>query len=167
MEKDDVTKLGAPLVPDELTLDGLRKATKERWEKKGGPEKAVLYPVYIGLNDFPEAMEGFMPADEQILARLKHLDIGVGNEVAGVAELYVFIRPVLDPGVERVLTVTAEQRAELETCPNFVGVERYNKREPQPMEVGYLSKSVTYLCGIGHSYRREFGPVLCRVEMAE
>lgn len=173
MEKESVTVLGEALEPMAMTVMACRAALETRWGSLGKPEKETLYPVVLKapFDYLPEAIEGFIPVSEDIRQCLKHLDFDRTMEVVGVSELFVFIRKqrVYPAGEmpERVMFISEVQRADVEEYPNFVPVASYQSREPRPMEIGYLAKHVTYMFGIGHSHGRGFGPVLCRVEMAE
>jgi len=170
MEKTGVTKIGATLVPDDMTVAACRESLAALWASENGPQEHTLYPVMLQgpYAYLPEMIEGFVPVDfSDIRESIKHLNFGESVEVAGVSELFVFIRPVSMNTGERVLAISPEQRKETEACWNFVPVAQYGSREPEPQEIGYLASSVTLFTGIGHNYARKFGPVLCRVEMAE
>lgn len=169
MEKKSLTRLGQTLKPEAMTVEACSDALSTLWASQDGPEDFTLYPVVLTApyDYLPEAIEGFIPVDEDIRQTVKHLNFGDGMELAGVADLFVFIRPVQIFTGERVMTISAEQREDVEQYPNFVPVSAYQSREAQPMEIGYIAQYITQMCGIGHSYARKFGPVLCRVEMAE
>ncbi len=168
MEKKSLTRLGQTLKPEAMTVEACREALAERWAQENA-EKFTLYPVVLlaPYDYLPEAIEGLIPADEDIRQSVKHLDFGEGMEVAGVADLFVFVRPVTIDLGERVMFISEEQRPEIEAFENFIAVANYKSREPKPMEIGYIATYITNMCGIGHTYARKFGPVLCRVEMVE